>query len=103
MRPIVDFDVEMLTNEFVKGYRKGDRVLYVSPFNISDNDLEVREYDDIWSNPLRKASNYEFEEYLSSDSDLHQFWNKYFYIYEGNHRVPAWMGYIHKYHSNNHD
>ena len=69
-------------NEFVKGYRKGDRVLYVSPFNISDNDLEVREYDDIWSNPLWKASNYEFEEYLSYDPDLHRFWNKYFYVYE---------------------
>ena len=39
VRPIVDSDVEMLANEFVKGYREGDRVLYVSPFDITDKDL----------------------------------------------------------------
>ena len=103
VRPIVPADVEMLANEFVKGYREGDRVLYVSPFEISDKDLEVREDDDIWSNPLWKASNEAFEEYLLSDPDLHQFRNKYFYVYEGNHRLTAWMGYIHKYQSNNPD
>ena len=78
VRPIVASDVEMLANEFVKGYREGDRVLYVSLFDMSDKDLEVREDDDIWSNPLWKASNEAFEEYLSSDPDLHQFRNKYF-------------------------
>src|ERR1700738_486479 len=103
VRPIVDSDVEMLANEFVKGYREGDRVLYVSPFDITDKDLAVRVDDAIWSNPLWMAANDEFEEYLSSDTDLHQFRNKYFYVYEGNHRVTAWMGYIHKYHSNNPD
>jgi hypothetical protein len=103
VRPIVDSDVKMLANEFVKGYREGDRVLYVSPFDITDKDLAVREDDAIWSNPLWKSANNEFEEYLSSDPDLHQFRNKYFYVYEGNHRVTAWMGYIHKYHSNNLD
>ena len=103
VRPIVASDVEMLANEFVKGYREGDRVLYVSLFDMSDKDLEVREDDDIWSNPLWKASNEAFEEYLSSDPDLHQFRNKYFYVYEGNHRVTAWMGYIQKYQSSNPD
>jgi hypothetical protein len=103
VRPIVDSDVEMLANEFVKGYREGDRVLYVSPFDITDKDLAVREDDAIWSNPLWKSANNEFEKYLSSDPDFYQFRNKYFYVYEGNHRVTAWMGYIHKYHSNNPD
>jgi hypothetical protein len=103
VRPIVDSDVEMLANEFVKGYREGDRVLYVSPFDITDKNLAVRKDDAIWSNPLWMAANDEFEEYLSSDPDLHQFRNKYFYVYEGNHRVTAWMGYIHKYHSKNPD
>src|ERR1700738_5119253 len=70
---------------------------------VRDKDLAVRVDDAIWSNPLWKAANDEFEEYLSSDTDLHQFRNKYFYVYEGNHRVTAWMGYIHKYHSNNPD
>ena len=76
VRPIVDSDVEMLANEFVKGYREGDRVLYVSPFDITDKDLPVREDDAIWSNPLWKAANDEFKDYLSSDPDFHQFRNK---------------------------
>ena len=54
VRSIVDSGVEMLANEFVKGYREGDRVLYVSPFDITDKDLAVREDDAIWSNPLWK-------------------------------------------------
>jgi hypothetical protein len=101
VRPIVDSNVGMLANEFVKGYREEDRVLYVSPFDITDKDLPVRDDDAIWSNQLWKAANDEFKEYLSSGLDLHQFRNKYFYVYEGNHRVTVWMGYIHKYHSNN--
>lgn len=103
VRPIVKYDVEMLANEFVKGYRDGDRVLYVSPFDVDSKDLAVREDDAIWSNPLWKGANDVFENYLSSDPDLHQFRNKYFYVYEGNHRVTAWMGYIEKYHSKNPD
>ena len=47
VRPIIDSDVKMLANEFVKGYQQGDRVLYVSPFDITDKDLAVREDDTI--------------------------------------------------------
>ena len=35
MRPILEIDVQLLENEFVNGYREGDRVLYVSPYDIS--------------------------------------------------------------------
>ena len=101
VRPIVDSDVKMLANEFVKRYREGDRVLYVSPFDITDKDLAVWKDDPIWSNPLWKATNDEFKGYLSSGPNLHQFWNKFFYVYKDNHHVTAWMGYIHKYHSKN--
>ena len=33
VRPINDVDVARLENEFVIGYRDGDRALYVSPYN----------------------------------------------------------------------
>ena len=45
----------------------------MTPFDIADKDLVVQEYDNIWSNPLWKAANDGFEEYLSSDPNLHQF------------------------------
>ena len=61
----------------------------MSLYDITDKDLAVRYDDAICSNPLWKATNDEFEEYLSSDPHLHQFRNKYFYVYEGNHRVTA--------------
>lgn len=31
--PIIDQEVTKLQNELVKGYRQGDRILYVSLFN----------------------------------------------------------------------
>ena len=52
VHPIVGSDVKMLANEFVKGYREGDRMLYVSHFDITDRDLVVQEDDAIWFNPL---------------------------------------------------
>jgi hypothetical protein len=57
VRPINDVDVGRLENEFVMGYRDGDRALYVSPYNNLDEVFYVT--DDIkasWS-PLWEEAN----------------------------------------------
>ena len=94
VRPIIETDVCKLANEFVKGYREGDRVLYVSPYSKNGKKKPVHVDDKIWDNPLWKAANDRFEETLPADPDLRQFSGKYFYVCEGNHRVKAWMRYI---------
>ncbi len=56
VRPINDVDVSRLENEFVMGYRDGDRAMYVSAYNNLDEPLDVS--DDIkssWS-PGRSLS-----------------------------------------------
>ena len=94
VRPIIETDVCKLANEFVKGYREGDRVLYVSPYSKNGKQRMVKDDDAVWDNPHWKAANDRFEESLVADPDLCQFSGKYFYVYEGNHRVTAWMRYI---------
>ena len=41
VRPILEFDVQLLENEFLNGYRKGDRVLYVFIVNDRGDSLCV--------------------------------------------------------------
>src|SRR5579875_3354213 len=85
VRPINEVDVARLENEFVMGYRDGDRAMYVSPYNNLDEDLPIM--DDIkasWS-PAWQEANTNFEEWLSKDPDLASLMGKMFFIWEGNH------------------
>ena len=98
VRPISEVNVQRLENDFVMGYRDGDRVLYVSAYNGEDVVLTVTEdICDSWSSHWR-AANDSFEKYLAADSDLKVFSNKMFFVYEGNHRLSAWWRHINKHH-----
>ena len=83
VRPINEVYVSRLENEFVMGYRDGDRALYVSPYNNMNNVLYVS--DDImasWSS-LWLEANEEFDAMLRADSVLAQFAGKMFFVWEG--------------------
>lgn len=80
VRPIIEQDVQKLENEFVKGYRDGDRVMYVSLYDMKDDASIVTEQDEFCSNHLWKGANDRFEATLLADPNLHQFRNKYFYV-----------------------
>ena len=99
VRPINDVDVSRLVNEFVMGYRDGDRALYVSPYNNLEEVLFVIE--DImasWSS-LWQEANEEFDAMLRNDSDLAHLAGKMFFVWKGNHRLTAWSRHIKKHHS----
>lgn len=97
--PILEADVKKLENEFTRGYREGDRVLYVSLYDDGDKDLLV---DDkivtSWNSHWVDANDC-FESDLAQDPQLHQFKGKMFYVYEGNHRITAWMRHIADHHN----
>ena len=62
VRPIGEMGVQHLEREFVKGYRDGDRVMYISAYNNEMMTSEVT--DDVkaaWSPHWQKA-NEVFEE-----------------------------------------
>lgn len=99
VRPINEVDVNRLENEFVMGYRDGDRALYVSPYNNLDEVLLVS--DNImasWSSYWKDA-NEEFDAMLRNDSDLAHLAGKMFFVWEGNHRLSAWWRHVNKHHS----
>ena len=98
VRPINDVDVARLENEFVMGYRDGDRAMYISLYNNLDEVLDVSdEIKSSWS-PLWQEANAEFDAFLQRDSDLASFVGKMFYVWEGNHRLTAWWRHINGHH-----
>jgi hypothetical protein len=99
VRPVGEVGVQHLEREFVKGYRDGDRVMYISMYN---NDKQTRDVTDEvmakWS-PLWRDANDAFEFELQSDEDWSQFSGKMFFVWEGNHRLSAWLRHINKHHA----
>ena len=94
VRPIIEQDVRKLENDFVRGYRVGDRVIYVSLYDAQDRETPVTGCEDVWENPIWTRENDKFEARLQADPDLRQFSGKFFHVYEGNHRVTAWTRHI---------
>jgi hypothetical protein len=96
VRPILAIDVQLLENEFVNGYRKGDRVLYVSSYDKDGNTMDIRD-EDTWREHWQ-SSNKLFEKILKNDKDYERFCAKMFFVWEGNHRVTVWRHHIDKVH-----
>ena len=100
VRPINEVDVQRLENEFVTGYRDGNRVLYVAIYNDKAETLDVTSnlYDS-WSGHWQ-STNDRFEAELVADPDVARFSGKMFYVWEGNHRVTAWWRHVNSFHRN---
>ena len=72
VRPILEIDVQLLENEFVNGYREGDRVLYVSLYDkYYGNTMDIWDAD-TWEEHWQ-SSNKSFEENLKNDKDYEIF------------------------------
>ena len=90
----MDPDVEKLRSEFTEGYKIGGPVFYVSTTSYQLQEKEVTDdarsaWSSLWQIEERK-----FEERLQSDPDLLKYSNKMFHVWDGNHRLKAWMPYI---------
>ncbi|KAG0571650.1 hypothetical protein KC19_VG030900, partial [Ceratodon purpureus] len=94
VRPIIEQDVRKLENDFVRGYRVGERVIYVSLYDAHDRETRVTGSEEVWLNPIWRRQNKRFEARLQADPDLLQFSQKFFHVYEGNHMVTAWTRHI---------
>ena len=99
VRPVGEMGVQHLEREFVKGYRDGDRVMYISMYNTEEQTKNVTaEIMATWS-PLWRAASDRFDDEVSGDEELMQFKHKMFYVWEGNHRLSAWLRHINKHHA----
>ena len=72
--------VQLLANEFVNGYREGDRVLYVSSYDKDGNTMDIRDAD-TWGEH-QQSSNKSFEENLKNDKDYEMFCGEMFFVWD---------------------
>ena len=45
VRSILEIDFEFLKNEFINVYMKGDKILYISPYNKDGKTIDIRDTD----------------------------------------------------------
>ena len=100
VRPFLKNDVSQLATHFMNdGYMEGYGFFYVA---LEDNHGHTNDVTPSvvakWS-PEWKEVNEEFEKRLRADNDLKIFSNKMFMVWDGNHRLQAWMPIIEQFHS----
>ena len=92
-------DVRQLASHFVQGYWEGRGVFYVS---LEDKDGKMVDVTptirESWSANWVLA-NERFEEELNADDDLKVFSGKMFMVWDGNHRLKAWLPIINREHA----
>jgi hypothetical protein len=94
-------DVKKLQADFAHGYRVGASVFYVLVIDVHQRDVNDEErgcWDDHW-----RRRDWEFEDFLGSDEDLKMLSNKYFFVWDGNHRLLAWNNHIDMVHKGDFD
>jgi hypothetical protein len=101
--PALANDIKKLQADFVHGYRVGASVFYVSVTDVEGHQLDVTDkergcWDDHWH-----RRDWEFEDFLGSDEDLKMLSNKYFFVWDGNHRLLAWNDHINMVHKGDFD
>jgi hypothetical protein len=99
VRPFLKNDVLNLASHFVScGYLEGNGVFYMF---LEDNEGRTKAITDeiiaTWSESWISV-NTEFEHLLQSDADLQVFSGKMFMVWDGNHRLQAWLSIINEDH-----
>jgi hypothetical protein len=100
VRPFLKNDILNLAAHFVScGCLEGNGVFYVS---MEDNEGRTKAVSEeivaSWSDNWRSV-NAKFEQLLQNDVDLQQFPNRMFMVWDGNHRLQAWLSIINEDHS----
>ena len=98
VRLLIDPDVDRLCGEFMAGYKSGGPVFYVSTTSYTLEEKMVS--DDIrktWSS-LWQNEDKLFEEHLRTKPAMAKYSNRMFFVWDGNHRLKAWMPYIEECH-----
>ena len=100
VRPYLKIDVSQLATHFmIDGYMEGNGFFYVA---LEDNHGHTNEVTPTvvakWSSEWKEVND-KFEKKLLADVDLKIFSNKMFMVWDGNHRLQAWMPIIEQFHT----
>ena len=100
VRPFLENDVMNLAVHFVAcGYMDGNGVFYVALENNEGKTMDVTQniigsWSDYWVRAIDA-----FEKILQTDEDLKVFSGKMFMVWDGNHRLQAWLPIIYRDHT----
>jgi hypothetical protein len=87
-----DNHVLKMKQTFHMGYKEGEKVLHISPTNWEAKKVLVNEYMGSWNEMWRRRN---FFILIPTCRFLQQ---DVFLVYDGNHKLHAWMSYINKVH-----
>ncbi|KAG0606119.1 hypothetical protein M758_9G115400 [Ceratodon purpureus] len=91
-------DIQKLKAEFSHGYKRGSSCFYLSLKSFRMEESSVTEADrSSWSD-LWQKEDLEFEARLLSNPDLKKYSDRYFYVWDENHRHIAWSELINSLH-----
>ena len=80
---------------------EGNGVFYVALENNEGKTVDVTDsIIESWSENWVRAND-AFEKILQADEDLKVFSGKMFMVWDGNHRLQAWLPIINQYHTHN--
>ena len=103
VRPALAMDIEKMKADFIHGYYPGAAVFYVSTTDFTGKERVVTDSDrQSWDRQWRRR-NQEFEDFLGLHSALHSLSNKFFFIWDGNHRHQAWTKFISETYADNYN
>jgi len=71
VKPILEAGVWLLVKKIVNGYKEGDRVLCVSPYNKHGKSMDTIDFD-TWDEAWQSCND-SFEEMQKSDKDFEKF------------------------------
>ena len=94
VRPALAIDIEKMKADFIHGYRLGVAAFYVSTTNFMDTKRLVTADERAAWGPHWHQRDWKFEEFLLGDPELRSLSNKYFFVWDGNHKLIAWMEFI---------
>ena len=86
IRPALANNIEKMKADFVHGYCPGAAVFYVSRTDFGGEERFVTDADRLSWNMHWQRQDDKFESFLSLYSELHELSNKFFFIWDGNHR-----------------
>ena len=94
VRPALAIDIEKMKADFIHGYKPKAAIFYVSTTNFLDNEqLVTTDKRSAWG-PHWHQRDWKFEEFLLGNLKLRSLSNKYFFVWDGNHKLMAWMEFI---------
>ena len=103
VRPALAVDIEKMKVDFIHGYRPGAAVFYMSTIDFTGKERVVTDSDRQSWDRQWKRQNQEFEDFLGLHPALHSLSNKFFFIWDGNHRHQAWTEFISETYSDNYN